>query len=74
MATIAWAKMYECLGTYDLLPSQLHTTPAGEEPEVSQPCDAQHKVLTVHVCEAPGAFISATNHYIKTRCRRWSHR
>eukprot|EP00775_Hariotina_reticulata_P001434 gene1434-1775_t len=69
MATIAWAKMYECLGTYELLPSELYSLDDG------QPAQASHtKVLTVHVCEAPGAFISATNHYVKTRCKSWARR
>ncbi|CAL9701815.1 unnamed protein product [Knipowitschia caucasica] len=51
ICTQAWCKFYEILGTFDIIPEQaLHN---GE-------------LNTVHLCEAPGAFISALNHYIKT--------
>nr|XP_061820129.1 cap-specific mRNA (nucleoside-2'-O-)-methyltransferase 2-like [Nerophis lumbriciformis] len=51
ICTQAWCKFYEVLGTFRLLPEvALHS---GE-------------LNTVHLCEAPGAFISALNHYIKT--------
>nr|XP_057945014.1 cap-specific mRNA (nucleoside-2'-O-)-methyltransferase 2 [Doryrhamphus excisus] len=51
ICTQAWCKFYEILGTFSPLPEvALHS---GE-------------LNTVHLCEAPGAFISALNHYIKT--------
>ncbi|XP_049574292.1 cap-specific mRNA (nucleoside-2'-O-)-methyltransferase 2 [Syngnathus scovelli] len=51
ICTQAWCKFYEILGTFSLLPEEaLHS---GE-------------LNTVHLCEAPGAFISALNHYVKT--------
>lgn len=51
ICTQAWCKFYEILGTFDLLPLEaLHN---GE-------------LNTVHLCEAPGAFITALNHYLKT--------
>uniref|UniRef100_A0A3B3ZEF6 Cap-specific mRNA (nucleoside-2'-O-)-methyltransferase 2 n=1 Tax=Periophthalmus magnuspinnatus TaxID=409849 RepID=A0A3B3ZEF6_9GOBI len=51
ICTQAWCKFYEILGTFDLIPGQVLQN--GE-------------LNTVHLCEAPGAFISALNHYIKT--------
>ena len=51
MCTKAFAKMYEMLCAYDLVAPRRDT-------------DAYN---TLHVCEAPGAFICATNHYIKSR-------
>ncbi|KAM7344625.1 cap methyltransferase 2 [Cochliomyia hominivorax] len=45
--TIAWCKMYECLGRFpELIPG----------PQVN----------SLHLCEAPGAFITALNHYLFT--------
>lgn len=55
MSTVAWAKMYEMLHFHYLLP------PRSAELPRSTP------INTVHICEAPGAFISATNHFLKTQ-------
>ncbi|XP_026879733.2 cap-specific mRNA (nucleoside-2'-O-)-methyltransferase 2 [Electrophorus electricus] len=55
LCTQAWAKFYEILGTFRLLPET-----ALQNGELN----------SVHLCEAPGAFISALNHYLKT-C--WPH-
>ncbi|XP_029904405.1 cap-specific mRNA (nucleoside-2'-O-)-methyltransferase 2 [Myripristis murdjan] len=52
ICTQAWCKFYEILGTFQLLPEE--AIQSGE-------------LNTVHLCEAPGAFITALNHYIKTR-------
>ncbi|XP_061521539.1 cap-specific mRNA (nucleoside-2'-O-)-methyltransferase 2 isoform X1 [Phycodurus eques] len=51
ICTQAWCKFYEILGTFRLLPEE--ALYSGE-------------LNTVHLCEAPGAFISALNHYVKT--------
>lgn len=51
ICTQAWCKFYEILGTFNLLPDE-----ALQNGELN----------TVHLCEAPGAFITALNHYIKT--------
>ncbi|AWP01639.1 putative cap-specific mRNA (nucleoside-2'-O-)-methyltransferase 2 [Scophthalmus maximus] len=51
ICTQAWCKFYEILGTFNLLPDE--ALQSGE-------------LNTVHLCEAPGAFIAALNHYIKT--------
>uniref|UniRef100_A0A3Q0R1P3 Cap-specific mRNA (nucleoside-2'-O-)-methyltransferase 2 n=1 Tax=Amphilophus citrinellus TaxID=61819 RepID=A0A3Q0R1P3_AMPCI len=51
ICTQAWCKFYEILGAFNLLPNE-----ALQNGELN----------TVHLCEAPGAFITALNHYIKT--------
>lgn len=51
LCTIAWTKMYEMLYAYEL---------CGKDREKEK-----DKVKTLHVCEAPGGFICATNHYLK---------
>ncbi|GLD58418.1 cap-specific mRNA (nucleoside-2'-O-)-methyltransferase 2 [Lates japonicus] len=51
VCTQAWCKFYEILGTFNPLPGE--ALQSGE-------------LNTVHLCEAPGAFITALNHYIKT--------
>ncbi|XP_041848992.1 cap-specific mRNA (nucleoside-2'-O-)-methyltransferase 2 isoform X2 [Melanotaenia boesemani] len=51
ICTQAWCKFYEILGTFNLLPEE-----ALQNGELN----------TVHLCEAPGAFIAALNHYMKT--------
>ena len=50
MCTIAWAKMYEMIGTFNLLPED---SPALADPW--EPGDGAKKAaMTVHLCEAPG--------------------
>ncbi|KAM6979642.1 cap-specific mRNA (nucleoside-2'-O-)-methyltransferase 2 [Aplochiton taeniatus] len=51
ICTQAWCKFYEMLGAFSLLPEE--ALQSGE-------------LNTVHLCEAPGAFIAALNHYLKT--------
>ena len=49
--TQAWCKFYENVCSFDLVPKKAK----------------QDKMLnSVHLCEAPGAFITSLNHYIKT--------
>ncbi|XP_046999261.1 cap-specific mRNA (nucleoside-2'-O-)-methyltransferase 2 isoform X2 [Schistocerca americana] len=48
--TQAWCKFYEIVATYDLVPESANT-------------DGFFNSL--HLCEAPGAFIAALNHYLK---------
>lgn len=55
LLTQAWCKFYECLSKFPILPQ-----------------DALHKqqMSSLHLCEAPGAFISALNHFLYTHHRR----
>ncbi|CAO1331886.1 unnamed protein product [Diamesa hyperborea] len=47
--TQAFAKMFECIASYPLVDSNFF----------------KDKFVSVHLCEAPGAFIAALNHYLK---------
>lgn len=51
-------KFYECLTNFNVIPRSI--VEKTSEPENSVP------FFSVHLCEAPGAFISALNHYIHT--------
>ena len=51
LCTQAWTKFHEIINTYDLIPKGALL--------------AKH-LNTVHLCEAPGAFISSLNHYLKS--------
>jgi len=53
MCTGAFIKMYEMLVAYPLI------APSYRQGDSS-------RLRTVHLCEAPGGFISATNHYIRS--------
>lgn len=63
LCTVAWAKMYECIVYCNLLPI--------DSPALGQASDGNPLSFTCHLCEAPGAFISATNHYIRTHRPYW---
>ncbi|KAG8562374.1 hypothetical protein GDO81_015656 [Engystomops pustulosus] len=52
LCTQAWCKFHEILCTYPLLPNTALWS---------------YELNTLHLCEAPGAFISSLNHYIKTQ-------
>ncbi|CAG9575379.1 unnamed protein product [Danaus chrysippus] len=49
--TQAWTKFYECACTYEIVP---------KEAKIS------NKIVSLHLCEAPGAFITSLNHYLKS--------
>lgn len=48
--TQAWTKFYECACTYNVVPKE---------------AIANKKMVSLHLCEAPGAFITSLNHYLK---------
>lgn len=58
MVTQAWLKFYEIVNAYPIVPLDVE----GEEGHVP--------FNSVHLCEAPGAFILALNHYLALN--RWS--
>lgn len=66
LCTTAWAKMYESIVTFDLLPGS-GTLPSDSTAAVGRVEGGGPAVGTVHLCEAPGAFISATNHFIRSQ-------
>lgn len=53
IGTQAWAKMFEILSNFPLI----------------DPPPSHEKWLTLHLCEAPGGFISALNHFLVTRSK-----
>ncbi|XP_062541575.1 cap-specific mRNA (nucleoside-2'-O-)-methyltransferase 2 [Armigeres subalbatus] len=48
--TQAFAKLYECVSAYELVPPL---------------SNGEREFYSVHLCEAPGAFITGLNHYLK---------
>lgn len=63
MATVAWAKMYETIWMGNFFQET--------EPALGRGPEGQPFAFTVHLCEAPGAFIAATNHFMKTLRPHW---
>lgn len=51
MCTQAWAKFHEIINTYNLIPEEALRVKSFN---------------TVHLCEAPGAFITSLNHFLKS--------
>lgn len=48
--TQAWTKFYECACSYNIIPDE---------------AVSEGKMVSLHLCEAPGAFITSLNHYLK---------
>lgn len=53
MCTQAWAKFHEILHSFNLLPDNVQQT---------------GRFRSVHLCEAPGAFVACLNHHVKSSC------
>ncbi|XP_029155905.1 LOW QUALITY PROTEIN: cap-specific mRNA (nucleoside-2'-O-)-methyltransferase 2 [Nylanderia fulva] len=54
LVTQAWCKFYEIASTFFLIPlNEIY-------------CEENKSFTSVHLCEAPGAFITALNHWLKT--------
>ena len=51
LCTQAWAKFYEIVSSCRIIPST---------------CIESKQLTSLHLCEAPGAFIAGLNHYIKS--------
>lgn len=49
--TQAWTKFYECACTYSIVPKE---------------ATVLRQIVSLHLCEAPGAFITSLNHYLKS--------
>ncbi|GBP17321.1 Cap-specific mRNA [Eumeta japonica] len=49
--TQAWTKFYECACTYNIIPNQVLV---------------DKKMVSLHLCEAPGAFIASLNHFLQS--------
>jgi hypothetical protein len=54
LLTQSWCKFTECLNTFDLLGA----------------CPEKETLRTVHLCEVPGAFVSALNHFLACDAQR----
>lgn len=64
--TIAWAKMYEILEKFSLIARSNSNSNSSD--------NNKNKFNSIHLCEVPGAFICALNHYLRTKHREksWS--
>lgn len=72
---MSWCSMYEALSRFMFFPRLMHTPEGpvlGQMPSMKNTPDKalgdteqpeRKAVATVHLCEAPGAFISAVNHF-----------
>lgn len=49
--TQAWTKFYECAYSYNIVPEQ---------------AVSDGRMVSLHLCEAPGAFITSLNHFLKS--------
>lgn len=49
--TQAWCKFFEIASTFPLIPEEVNDT---------------KQLKTIHLCEAPGAFVTSLNHWLKT--------
>lgn len=63
MLTQAWLKFYEIVNGYPIVPTEEEgTVKVSLNPTMED--EGRVSFTSVHLCEAPGAFISALNHYL----------
>lgn len=62
MVTQAWLKFYEIVNNYEVIPVEEDFVTSSEE-EKENKCE-EKPFRSVHLCEAPGAFIVALSHYL----------
>jgi hypothetical protein len=76
MCTKAFLKLFEILVGFDLVPpapassgtnTGTSTSPTGTAPASGSGQSPVH-ARVLHLCEAPGGFVSATNHFLRQRC------
>jgi cap2 methyltransferase len=56
LCTQAWCKFHEILASFDVVPPSALSDPSAA-------------FSSVHLCEAPGAFITSLNHFLVSRGR-----
>ena len=54
LCTQAWCKFHEILASHDVVPPSVLLQPKA-------------RLNSIHLCEAPGAFITSLNHYLVSR-------
>ncbi|XP_059471770.1 cap-specific mRNA (nucleoside-2'-O-)-methyltransferase 2 isoform X2 [Neocloeon triangulifer] len=64
LLTQAWLKFYQILDTFDLFSQCIERSDDKEHSAILSQEDEIFR--TLHLCEAPGAFVTALNHYIRT--------
>nr|XP_053650178.1 cap-specific mRNA (nucleoside-2'-O-)-methyltransferase 2-like isoform X3 [Cherax quadricarinatus] len=70
MVTQAWLKFYEIVNKYPTVPVDVETKEsensfdAGDQGQSAHSDEGSTHFNSVHLCEAPGAFILALNHYL----------
>jgi len=60
----AWGKMFEILRIFNIIPSHI-VEEADQIYSEKNYRDRKVAFDSIHLCEAPGAFISALNHFLK---------